>query len=65
MKNGYMMRPRLRLYDRYDADRRSSGGDLMLGPIQFNWGFGNGAMPRGLRIHQTWPRARSKYLWSR
>jgi hypothetical protein len=61
---GYMMRPKARLFTRYDEDKRPSGGELLLGPIQFNWGFGNGAMPRGLRIHLTWPRMKSLYLWS-
>lgn len=62
--SGYMMRPKLKLRQRYDVDDRPSGGELHFGPVQFNWGFGNGAMPRGLRVHQTWPKARSLYLWS-
>lgn len=50
----YMMRPEVRRYD--------GGGHLLFGPIQFNWGHGTGAMPKGLRIHLTWPIARSAYF---
>lgn len=52
---GYMMRPEIRTYH--------DGGHLLLGPIQFNWGRGGGQMPRGLRVHLTWPgKTHSLYL---
>lgn len=45
--------------------RYRDGGHLNLGPVQFNWGYGNGEMPRGLRIHVTWPVGVSVYLFGR
>ena len=52
---GYMKRPSLQRYH--------DGGHICLGPVQFNWGFGNCEMPKGLRIHLTWPgRTHSLYL---
>lgn len=42
--NGYWMKP--------SFYRCAQGGDLIIGPIQFNW-YG------GFRIHLTWPVART------
>lgn len=53
---GYWKRPNLM--------RGTGGGHLLLGPLQFNWGNGRGDMPKGLRIHLTWPgQTRSAYLF--
>lgn len=38
---GYWMKPKL--------TRSPDGGDLHLGPLQFNW------YNHGFRIHMTWP----------
>jgi hypothetical protein len=46
--NGYMKRPAIH--------RSIEGGDLLLGPVQFNW------YNRGFRIHFTWPFANPRTL---
>lgn len=50
---GWMMKPGMY--------RSPEGGDLRLGPVQFNW-FNN-----GFRIHFTWPfkNPRTVTLWQR
>lgn len=35
------------------------GGDLLLGPIQFNW------YNHGFRIHVTWPFSHTFEIWTR
>lgn len=50
---GWWMKPRL--------SRSLEGGDLLLGPIQFNW------FNHGFRIHFTWPfyNPKTVTLWQR
>jgi hypothetical protein len=50
---GWWMKPRLY--------RSPEGGDLLLGPIQFNW-FND-----GFRVHFTWPfrNPRTVTLWQK
>jgi hypothetical protein len=51
---GYFMKPQIH--------GRPSAGWAAFGPLQANWGTHRSHMPRGLRVHLTWPRTRSLYL---